>query len=242
MLGGRTCAYRWHIADPIVFQKRIRVAIEHYGWLSVDENPQGKHDSWNEREDDYASVAFWYQTGPATRFATVPPAAQRMLPELDIIFRGSELTDAKLHGEGPAIVQKGDTWTDNAQLLYQPPSPAGAWVEIPFEIKTKEPRRLILKLTKSYDFGIYQPSLDGVKLGDAIDLYSPNIELAEFPLLDFWPAPGRHILRLQCTGKSAQSKGHWLGLDSLRLRERRPRVMEIGRDRDADWKKERKLY
>ena len=39
-LGGRTCAYRWHVADPIVFQKRIRVAIEHFGWISVDENPQ----------------------------------------------------------------------------------------------------------------------------------------------------------------------------------------------------------
>ncbi|MGE5609382.1 MAG: glycoside hydrolase family 172 protein, partial [Bacillota bacterium] len=196
-LGGHTCAYRWHIADPIVFQKRIRVALEHYGWISVDENPQGKRDSWNEREDDYASVAFWYQLGPSKRFATVPPAAQRMLPELDIVVPGSTLTDAKHHGDGDAIVQTGELWTGNAQLLYQPPQAKNAWLEIPFEVKTKEPRRLVLKLTTSFDFGIYQASLNGVKLGRPINLYSAETDVAEFPLLDFWPDPGHYVLRLE---------------------------------------------
>ena len=115
-------------------------------------------------------------------------------------------------------------------------------MEIPFEIKKKEPRRLILKLTKSYDFGTYQPLLNGVKLGKPIDLYAATIEVSEFPLMDFWPDPGKYTLRLECVGKAEQSKGHWLGVDSLRLRERRPRVAEYGRDRDKDWRKERKVY
>ena len=46
----------------------------------------------------------------------------------------------------------------------------------------------------------------------------------EFHLLDFWPEPGVYTLRLECTGKNPQSSGHYLGIESVRLRERRPRV------------------
>jgi hypothetical protein len=241
-LGNHTCAYRWHVADPIVFQKRIRVTIEHYGWISVDENPQGKRHSWNERQDDYATVAFWYQVGPTKRFTTVPPAAERRLPEIDIVVRGDGLADAKCHGAGDVSIQKGDLWTDRTQHLYRPSSAENAWIEVPFEVKKKEPRRLILKLTTSYDFGTYQAFLNGVRLGRSLDLYSAETDVREFPLLDFWPEPGRYVLHLECTGKSHSSAGYWLGFDSLRLRERRPRVTEYGRDEDHDWRTDPRLY
>jgi hypothetical protein len=45
-----------------------------------------------------------------------------------------------------------------------------------------------------------------------------------------------------CVGKRDASTGYWLGLDSLRLRERRPRVERYGWDKDADWRKEPILY
>ena len=241
VLGGQTCAYRWHVADPIVFQKRLRVAIEHYGWISVDENPEHKSTSWNEREDDYSSVAFWYQAGEPKRFARVPPCAERRLPEIDQIVHGKGFTAAKHHGAGHAKVQKGHYWTDHAQMLYQPPSEADAWIEIPFEVKRREPRRLLLKLTTSYDFGIYDVYLDGVKIR-RLDLYTPEIEVSEFPLLDFWPKAGPHKLRMVCVGKRDVSTGHWLGFDSLRLRERRPRVEQYGWDKDKDWRKKPVCY
>ena len=126
-------------------------------------------------------------------------------------------------------------------MLYMPQDKDG-WLEIPFEVKTKEPRRLVLNLTKSYDFGIYQASLNGVPLGGPIDLYSPEVANAEVPLLDFWPEPGRYTLRLQCVGKNERSKGFYLGIESVRLRERRPRVKAYGFDRDKDWRKNPMLY
>jgi hypothetical protein len=260
LLGGRTCAYRWHLADPIVFQKKIRVAIERMGWISIDENPDHKSTSWNERQDDYSSVAFWYQLGEPKRFAKVPPCAERRLPEIDLIVHGKDFADslptslprvsipregkslATYHGAGPAIVQKGGYWTDYAQLLYQPPSAADAWLEIPFEGPRREPRRLLLKLTTSYDFGTYDVYLDAVKIGPRLDLYSPDIQVREFPLLDFWPEAGPHKLRMVCVGKRDASAGHWLGFDSLRLRERRPRVERYGWDKDADWRTKPVLY
>ncbi len=59
----------------------------------------------------------------------------------------------------------------------------------------------------------------------------------EFPLLDFWPDAGAHVLRLECVGRDANSAGHVCAIDSIRLLERRPRVARYGHDKDKDWRK-----
>jgi hypothetical protein len=117
-----------------------------------------------------------------------------------------------------------------------------AWLEIPFEVKTKEPLRLLLNMTTSYDFGKYQAYLNGVKVGGQMDFYSKDVVDHEFHLLDFWPDPGQYVLRLECVGKNAQSNGYYLGIESVRLRERRPRVSTFGLEKARDWKKDPVLY
>ncbi len=242
IVGSHTSAYRWHINDPIVFNTGIKVTFEHFGWLPPDENPKYKATSWNEREDDYASVAFWYQTGPSTFAARAPNARERKLPSLErLTVRAADAVDAKHRGDGETSKQQLDLYPD-AQLLYMPKQADKAWLEIPFEVKKKEPLRLLLNITKSYDFGKYQASLDGVKLGDVIDLYSPKVANEEAHLLDFWPEPGKYTLRLQCVGKNAQSEGFYCGIESLRLRERRPRVAEMAHEKNDDWRKNPRLY
>jgi hypothetical protein len=242
IVGGHTSAFRWHLNDPIVFQKGIRVSFEHFGWMSPDENPKGETTSWNEREDDYSSVAFWYQTGEPTFAARAPDGAARRLPNLDrVIAYGRDAADAAHHGEGDAVRQQLDLY-DGPQLLYKPERIEGAWIEIPFEVTRKEPLRLLLNMTTSYDFGEYQPYLNGVKIGSPLNFYSAGVENTEFHLMDFWPDPGKYTVRLVCTGKSAQSAGYYAGIESVRLRERRPRVAEYGRDRAKDWRQEQILY
>ena len=243
ILGQKTCAYRWHLADPLVFNKSIRFTIEHYGWISVDENPRGVRDSWNEREDDFASVAFWYQAGPTKRFANCPPAAERKLPNLDLITSAKDHFAEWKHGGGEARLQTGRLWLDDGgQLLFKPPTRDEAWVEIPFEVKEREPRRLILKLTRSYDFGQYQVFADGVKVGAPIDLCNAETAVKEYHILDFWPDVGKHTVRLESVGKSDKSAGHYIGVVSVLLRERRPRVKDYGYDKDKDWRKNPVLY
>jgi len=242
IVGGHTSAYRWHVSDPIVFNTGIKVTLEHFGWISPDENPNYKAMSWNEREDDYSSVAFWYQTGEPTFTARAPHARERRLPSLErLLVRAADFADEKRHGAGTAATQQISLY-EGRQLLYKPAQAEGAWLEIPFEVKTKEPLRLLLNVTKSYDFGKYQPSLNGVKLGGVIDLYSAKVANEEVHLLDFWPEPGAYTLRLECVGKNAQSQGYYCGIESVRLRERRPRVTRMAHDKDKDWKKEPKLY
>ena len=244
IVGQMTCSYRWHIHDPLVFNTGIRVTFETFGWMSADENKEHKAHSWNEREDDFTSVAFWYQTGPTKKFTEVPPAAERKLPSLERIrVWGKNHMDARYHGAGPVRVQEGALYLESGgQLLFKPESVKEGWLEIPFKVKEKEPLRLILELTRSYDFGMYQPYLNGVKLGEPLDLYRAETDLWEFHLMDFWPDPGAYTLRLECVGKNKDSTGHYIGLNALRLRERRPRVKAFGYDKDKDWRKEQIIY
>lgn len=241
IVGGHTSAYRWHITDPIVFNKGIKVTFEHYGWMSPDENPEYKSHSWNEREDDYSSVAFWYQTGEPSFKATAPHADKRRLGSLDKIFPARNYTQDKFHGQGKAVVQSLSIYP-NSHLLYTPQSQNQAWLQIPFEVKKKKPQRLLLVMTRSYDFGKYQAYLNGVKIGGVMDLYNKDVVTREYHLLDFWPEPGNYTLRLECMGKNPQSTGYYLGIESVRLRQRRPRVLTYGHDKDKDWRKKPLLY
>ena len=212
IVGGHTSAYRWHINDPIVFQKGIKVTFEHFGWISPDENPQYRTTSWNEREDDYSSVAFWYQTGTPTFRASAPSAPERRLPNLErITVYARDFADPSHHGTGTAAPQQLDLYPET-QLLYRPAHAEGAWLELPFEIKKKEPLRLLLNATRSYDFGQYQAFINGVKVGPVLDFYQDTIANEEFHLLDFWPEPGRYTLRLECVGQESSLGGLLRGL------------------------------
>jgi hypothetical protein len=243
IVGSMTSAYRWHLADPIVFEKGIKVTLEHKSWISADENPDHVKMSCNEREDDYSSVAFWYQIGESTFAARAPGARERKLPNIErVVACGKEFADAKHHGAGTAQAQEINELFEEPQLFYCPGTPENAWVEIPIEVKRKEPLRLLINAACAPDYGRYQASLDGVRLGGVLDFYADNLTDKEFHLLDFWPEPGVYTLRLDCIGKSAKSEGWNLGLESVRLRERRPRVEKYGHDKDNDWRKNPLFY
>jgi D-arabinan exo alpha-(1,3)/(1,5)-arabinofuranosidase (non-reducing end) len=242
IVGGHTSAYRWHVHDPIVFNESIRFTIEHWGWISSDENIDGKTHSWNERQDDYSSVAFWYQTGKPTFKARTPHAKERTLPNLDLIFPATPYTDAKHHGTGSAQIQNNLGFHPDGQIFYRPEQAEGAWLEIPFAVKEKEPRRLLIRGTRAPDYGRYQAYVNGVKIGRPFDMYDDEVSEWEWHLLDFWPEPGDYTLRLESVGKNANSTGHFLGVESVRLRERRPRVKEWAQDKDKNWRDEPILY
>jgi hypothetical protein len=56
--------YRWHITDPIRFEKNLKVTLQALGW---------RHDGrYLPLQDDLASVVFWYQEGPHGPFPKLP--------------------------------------------------------------------------------------------------------------------------------------------------------------------------
>jgi hypothetical protein len=56
--------YRWHIMDPIRFDKDLKVTIQALGWRSGGR--------YLPLQDDISSVAFWYQTEPHASFPKLP--------------------------------------------------------------------------------------------------------------------------------------------------------------------------
>ncbi|RAP77533.1 glycoside hydrolase family 172 protein [Paenibacillus montanisoli] len=65
---GKISTYRYHILDPIMFDKSIKVTIEH------------GHN--NHRSDDVSSTAYWYQQEPHRPFKALPKVDRRLpLPD-----------------------------------------------------------------------------------------------------------------------------------------------------------------
>jgi hypothetical protein len=56
--------YRWHITDPIRFDKDLKVTIQDLGWRS-----EGRY---LPLQDDIATTVFWYQTEPHNPFPQFP--------------------------------------------------------------------------------------------------------------------------------------------------------------------------
>ena len=61
---GKWSVYRFHLEDPIYFERSIRVTIE--------------HGHANNRSDDYSSTAYWYQTEPHKKFRLMLPFKERL--------------------------------------------------------------------------------------------------------------------------------------------------------------------
>jgi len=60
----RFSMYRWHISDPVRFEKNLKVTIQALGWRA-----DGRY---LPLQDDISSVAFWYQTLPSEAFPDLP--------------------------------------------------------------------------------------------------------------------------------------------------------------------------
>jgi len=61
---GKNSLYRYHIEDPICFERSIRVTIE--------------HGHANNLNNDYSSTAYWYQTEPHRPFPPLLPVEERL--------------------------------------------------------------------------------------------------------------------------------------------------------------------
>jgi hypothetical protein len=60
--------YRWHLPDPICFEKDLKLTIQALGWAGA---------KYKKLDDDISSVAYWYQTEPHQPFPKLLPLEQR---------------------------------------------------------------------------------------------------------------------------------------------------------------------
>ncbi len=187
--GARVTAYRWHINDPIVFQKSLRFAMEHtgYGFGAADTGgPQV-------RRDYYSSVAFWYQVGKAKRFATMPPAKERMLPAITI--EAETLFDKmKFYPEQKAEV-RGYRWPLGQEVFFANRQPRG-YMELTFDVPEKGVYNVLLYFTTSKNHAIVDVELDGLPVARGFDTHSLAVMERQFSIGARELDKGPHTLRI----------------------------------------------
>ena len=217
--GDRGTAYRWHIADPIPFARSLRVTIEHKGAVQLADG------SWNgflERPDLVSSVAFWYQQGPAKRYAELPAAGKRLPAAL--VIEGESLLDSTAT-EPPGFAQIQTGGYSGGKHLWLVPAAAGGVARVPFDIAAAGRYVVQVDLTCSWDYGRWQVSLDGQALAAApVDLCQGEIGVLPVRVGVSELAAGRHELVLECVGTTAASRGretgepgYFGGLDAIRV-------------------------
>lgn len=167
----RVTAYRWHIQDPILFQKSLKFTIERRGYVM---NAKGKVVAQSgSRPDNWSSVAYWYQDTVAEPWCPFPPYKDRVNPE--IVLHLPEVIKTMTHSarvELQVLPYNRATWTKPWFRVKN--ETIGSWVEIPFTIPEKGRYSVSLFQTLRTDHGIWKVLIDGKELPDAGESHIPG--------------------------------------------------------------------
>ena len=228
-LGSRMTAYRWHLVDPVPFQKSLKVEIEHKGWTF---NADGSVKSgFGERVDLYSSVAFWYQEGIAQDQPPVPYGSAR-LPQGNALQIEVENALSQIKSENGKVSVFPDLFWSKDVVVFEGKGP-GSKVTIPFDVPEDGDYELYAQMAQGSDYGVYTALLDGKAPVAPVLEHEPGADVR--PQTEFdgyayetyvgadfqigWPrlTKGRHTLTLVCTGKREASSGYTVGIDDIVL-------------------------
>jgi hypothetical protein len=228
-LGSRMTAYRWHLVDPIPFEKSLKAEIEHKGWTF---NADGAVKSgFGERVDLMSSVAFWYQEGIATDQPPVPYGSAR-LPQGNALQIEVERSMKDIQTEkGKAEIFPDLFWSKDV-VVFAGEGP-GSKITIPFDVPEDGDYEVYAQLAKGSDYGVYTVLLDGKPPVAPVLEHEPGADVR--PQTEFdgyaletyvgadyqvgWPrlTKGRHTLTFVCKGKREDSSGYTVGVDDIVL-------------------------
>ena len=203
--------YRYHLEDPIPFTKSIRVTIE--------------HGHANDRKDDFASVAYWYQTEPHVAFPALPKPEQRFFTEAATYTEdwAREAEDlAPLFQSKDVVSQSmqdaGNLWSGGAQLEFKAAAPGTCKAVLPVSPSDAGDYLIEIWHTAGADYGQCELWLNGAKVC-AWDGYSEGKVIrkkVESPCPITLEKSG-NVVELRVTGKNDASHGFKAGWDCYKV-------------------------
>jgi hypothetical protein len=203
--------YRYHIENPIPFGKSIKATIE--------------HGHANDRNDDFSSVAYWYQSEPHVAFPALPAAADR-LPKVAISTHYTEpgaieveAIASQLAGGKVSVQEMGsyaDKWSDGSQLWMHDASPTKYTIAIPAPGSEAGDYKMKLWYTAAPDYGICTFVINGKEVAswDGYNKDGVVRRMVEFPVSFL---SGDNAVELSVKDKNASSKGYYAGIDCVVL-------------------------
>lgn len=190
--GDRVTAYRWHLTDPVAFQKSLKVSMEHRGSILTD--TMIDLGGFNERPDWVSSVAFWYQNPPAA-IEPMPALAER-LPPYKVL-----MSDALQVRADPTVIL-----LKQEQGVFYIPAMKDASLELSFEVEEKGTYVLGAFMPHAFVGGVYQPLMDGKAFGAPIDFYADGMDILYVRLDRHNLDAGKHTLRFEGRGLSPKMR------------------------------------
>lgn len=203
--------YRYHIEDPVPFTRSIRVTIE--------------HGHANNRNDDFSSVTYWYQTEPHVPFSPLPGAAERLPTEATLFVEpyADEVEALTPAFQNSAVITQsmldfGNFWSKGTQLLVQASRPGSYQANVPTASSDAGTYRLHWWYTAGPDYGICELWFNQVKVCEWDGYHADGVVRKKFE--DARPItvlPGGNVLEIRIIGKNDASAGFHVGLDCYRV-------------------------
>ncbi len=212
-----TC-YRWHIMDPIAFHESIVVDIEHKG----GRYPGGKLKSpYDDRVDDYYSVAFYYLDHPQGPWEKLP-VPRKMLPgDARYETAGADLLPpVRTSGDKvePQMVKHG------LHAWFRADAP-GDFFELEIPVEKDSEYRIFITLTLASDYGIMNLKMDGKILLRNYDCFNDRGGDGRTHVISkreevgrLFLKKGKHLLRVEIAGKNPKSGGYYAGIAGITLK------------------------
>ena len=204
---------RFHIPDSVPFDTSFEGSIEKY--------------FPNERSTLYAAEVFWYLNAGGTDPYTAVPVNDRVgywvkpviYHEPDVIegetLRATTKPTQNLHSV--EMWKYGKQWSNDHQLLWVAKA-NGDTVSLNLPTQKAGKYRFIARFTKSPEYGIFQIKLNGVDVGQPVDLYGTELKAANLVDLGIVTlADGVPVLTVAVIGRNVASTGSAFGLDYLKL-------------------------
>ncbi len=244
----RITGFKWHIQDPIMFSKSLKVEVERRSYTAIDNPKTGEvmKGDFKYRADFCSSVSFWYQRTVATLTRPFPTLRERLMPEIWVEPREmAELPpgDSPIrHSAGlkPESAYNRTGWRKRMFHMYN--NKLGSWLEISFTVKEKGRYSISVFPILFKENGIWNLSLKGPGFNEVLDprmdLWDPFLAWKEnYPenkqfgtnvekkvgIFDL--KPGKYIFRFECIGTNPLSydaktgkTGYSIRLDALSVR------------------------
>ncbi|HNT87261.1 MAG TPA: DUF2961 domain-containing protein, partial [Candidatus Hydrogenedentes bacterium] len=200
--------YRYHIEDPVPFTKSIRVTIE--------------HGHANDRNDNFSSVAYWYQEEPHAPSPSLPPADARMPDAPETFVEKGALEAESLALEftgGPLEAQDMDEygkWSDNRQLWFRAEAPTTYTLRFNMPEPLAGAKHCEVWYTQAPDYGQVEIWLNGEHVGGWDGFNADGVVRAKTEA-DVTLLAGENAIEVRITGKNENAAGYLAGIDCLRL-------------------------
>ena len=212
---GHVSVNRWHIADNVPFHTSFDGYIEKY-------YP-------NSRGTLYAAVAYFYLSAEGTDPIGPTPLAQRAgywtpvetykvpgvieAERLKILSKtAGEPQEQDLTGFGE------NQWSKDTQLWWTGAKP-GDHLELGIPVEKAGRYRILARLTKARDYGIFELAIDSKAPVGPVDLYNQHVVPSQIVDLGVHElVQGQHVLSAKVIGSNPSAvKAYMFGIDYIKL-------------------------